>query len=119
MVYKTSTCGCCSKWVDHMRAHGFDVKTEDVQDIGRVKTEHGVPPQLGSCHTSLVGGYVIEGHGPADAVQRLLRERPKVTGISVPGMPVGSPGMEVPGRRDSYNIVTFDRSGPLAVFERR
>jgi hypothetical protein len=119
MVYKTATCGCCSKWVDHMRAQGFQVKTEDVDNISRVKETHGVPSAIGSCHTSLVGGYVIEGHVPGDAVHRLLREKPKVTGIAVPGMPAGSPGMEVPGRKDAYNILTFDKSGQTAVFEKR
>jgi hypothetical protein len=119
MVYKTATCGCCSKWVEHMRSQGFEVKTEDVDNISRVKATHGVPSEVGSCHTSLVGGYVIEGHVPADAVHRLLREKPKVTGIAVAGMPAGSPGMEVPGRKDAYNIVTFDKSGPTGVFEKR
>jgi hypothetical protein len=119
MVYKTSTCGCCSKWVDHMRSQGFEVKTEDVENIARVKATHGVPSQIGSCHTSLVGGYVIEGHVPGDAVHRLLREKPKVTGIAVPGMPAGSPGMEVPGRKDAYNIVTFDKSGQTGIFDKR
>ena len=118
-VYKTATCGCCTKWVDHMRARGFDVKVQDVDDIGRVKATHGVPPELSSCHTTLVGGYVIEGHVPADVVKRLLRERPKVAGLAVPGMPVGSPGMEQPGRRDPYAIVSFDRAGQRKIYERR
>jgi hypothetical protein len=118
-VYKTATCGCCSMWVKHMREHGFDVRAIDVEDMGRVKATYGVPAALESCHTSLVGGYVLEGHVPADTVRRLLRERPTAAGIAVPGMPAGSPGMEVPGRRDPYAIVTFDRSGQYAVFERR
>lgn len=118
-VYKTATCGCCSKWVDHMRAQGFDVKVQDVDDIRSVKATHGVPPELSSCHTTLVGGYVIEGHVPADVVKRLLRERPKVAGLAVPGMPVGSPGMEQPGRQDSYAIVSFDRAGQRKIYERR
>lgn len=118
-VYKTATCGCCAKWVDHMRAQGFDVKVQDVDDIGRVKATHGVPQELSSCHTTLVGGYVIEGHVPADVVKRLLRERPKIAGLAVPGMPVGSPGMEQGGRRDPYAIVSFDKAGQRKIYERR
>ena len=118
-VYKSPTCGCCTKWVDHMRANGFEVTAQNVEDMGAVKQKHGVPAQAGSCHTSLVGGYVVEGHVPADVVKRLLTERPKVTGVAVPGMPAGSPGMEVPGRRDPYTIVSFDQSGQLKVYERR
>ena len=118
-VYKTATCGCCAKWVDHMRAQGFVVKVHDVDDIGSVKAKFGVPRELGSCHTAVVGGYVIEGHVPADAVKRLLRERPKVAGLAVPGMPVGSPGMEQPGRQDPYAIVSFDQAGQRRIYERR
>ena len=119
-VYKSPTCGCCTEWVAHLRRHGFRVKTEDLTDLQSIKTRHGVPAALQSCHTALVGGYVVEGHVPADLVDRLLQERPKVTGIAVPGMPVGSPGMEVPGRpADRYQVVTFDRSGQTGVFATR
>lgn len=119
-VYKTSTCGCCSKWVDHMKAHGFELKVQDVEDISAVKTKLGVAPELGSCHTAQVEGYVIEGHVPATSVQRLLKERPKVTGLTVPGMPVGSPGMEIPsGQTEPYNVLTFTRDGQTKVFEKR
>ena len=102
-----------------MRTNGFDVKALDVEDIDTVKRTYGVPPALGSCHTSLVGGYVVEGHVPADAVTRLLRERPKVAGLAVPGMPVGSPGMEVGDRKEPYVIASFDKAGNAAVYERR
>jgi len=118
-VYKTATCGCCRNWVEYMRKAGFDVKAQDVEDIATVKATYGVPPELGSCHTSLAGGYVIEGHVPADAVKRLLRERPAVAGIAVPGMPIGSPGMEVGDRRDPFNIVSFDKQGKKSVYESR
>jgi hypothetical protein len=118
-VYKSPTCGCCSKWVDHMRAHGFDVKAMDVENINDVKRKNGVPQALSSCHTSLVNGYVLEGHVPADVVSRLIRERPKVAGLAVREMPIGSPGMEVEGRKDSYAIETFDKAGQSAVYERR
>jgi hypothetical protein len=120
MVYKTATCGCCSKWVDHMKAAGFAMKVQDVEDIAAVKEKFGVHQQVASCHTSQVGGYVIEGHVPASSVQRLLKERPKVVGLAVPGMPAGSPGMELPsGHKEAYAVVTFDRTGPTGVFERR
>jgi hypothetical protein len=120
VVYKTASCGCCTHWIDHMRANGFRVTSHDVADINRVKSEHGVPSEAASCHTAIVNDYVVEGHVPADAVQRLLRERPDVSGIAVPGMPAGSPGMEVPGgRRDAYSIVTFDENGQISLFEQR
>lgn len=119
-VYKSPTCGCCGKWVIHMREAGFDVKTTDVDDMSKVKASYGVSPELGSCHTALVGGYVVEGHVPADSVKRLLREKPKVAGIAVPGMPVGSPGMEVPsGQKDAYDVVAFQRDGKTSVFEKK
>jgi hypothetical protein len=119
-VYKSPTCGCCSKWVDHMKAAGFAVTSHDVDDVAAIKEKHGVPAEAGSCHTALVGTYVVEGHVPADAVKRMLRERPNIAGIAVPGMPVGSPGMEVPGRpADSYSIVAFEKSGKYSVYEKR
>jgi hypothetical protein len=103
-----------------MKARGFDVKVQDVEDIGTIKTKIGVRPDISSCHTSQVDGYVLEGHVPADVVQRLLKERPKILGLAVPGMPMGSPGMEVPdGRREAYAILTFDRDGKTTVYERR
>lgn len=120
VVYKSPTCGCCTEWVAHLRRHGFQVRPEDVTDLQAVKARHRVPPDLQSCHTALVGGYVIEGHVPADLVERLLRERPKAVGLAVPGMPVGSPGMEVPGARaERYRVLTFDRDGKTAVFATR
>ena len=119
-VYKSPTCGCCSKWIVHMREQGFVVKSLDVDDMNTVKTTYGVPVDAASCHTALVGGYVVEGHVPADTVKRLLREKPKVTGIAAPGMPVGSPGMEVPsGEVEHYNVVSFQKDGKTAVYEKR
>ena len=118
-VFKSPTCGCCGLWVEHMKAAGFDVRVQDVEDIDSVKRKLGVPGAVGSCHTAQVGGYVIEGHVPADAVQRFLKERPKVAGLAVPGMPLGSPGMEMGGRKDPYAILTFDQSGKTTVYEKR
>jgi hypothetical protein len=118
-VYKSPTCGCCSKWVDHVREGGFTVKVTDVSDeaLDALKAKHGIPQTAQSCHTGLVGGYVIEGHVPVSEVHRLLKERPAVAGIAVGGMPIGSPGMEVPGRPpQTYNVVTFDKTGAVKVF---
>jgi hypothetical protein len=120
VVYKSPTCGCCTEWVAHLRRHGFSVKTEDLLDLQPIKARHGVPAELQSCHTALVGPYVVEGHVPADLIARLLRERPPVAGLAVPGMPVGSPGMEVPGvPADRYRVLAFDRSGKTTVFATR
>jgi hypothetical protein len=96
-VWKTPTCGCCGKWVRHMQAAGFRVEVTDIDNVDPVKTANGVPLQLASCHTALVGGYVVEGHVPASDVRRLLKEKPAILGLTAPGMPAGSPGMDVPG----------------------
>ena len=117
-VYKTPTCGCCSAWIDHVKEHGFAVKAKDVPDLSALKKHYGVTQQLASCHTAFVDGYVVEGHVPADVIAKLLKERPKVKGIAVPGMPMGSPGMEGP-RRDRYDVVTFDSAGKTAVYAKR
>src|SRR5436190_6357543 len=96
-VYKTPTCGCCGKWVEKMQASGFGATVTNMDDVGPVKTKNGLPARLASCHTTLVGGYVIEGHVPAEDIKRLLRERPAgIVGLAAPGMPQGSPGMDVP-----------------------
>ena len=119
-VYKSPTCGCCKEWVTHVKKAGFQVDVKDMQDMATVKADAGVPTSVQSCHTAIVDGYAIEGHVPADVIQRLLKERPKVAGIAVPGMPVGSPGMEVPGRAaDKYDVVTFDRKGKTGVYTSR
>ena len=119
-VYKSATCGCCSKWVEHMQGNGFEVKAINVDDIDKVKRERGVPADAASCHTAIVNGYVVEGHVPADAVQKMLKEKPSIAGIAVPGMPMGSPGMEVPGgQKEAFNIVSFDKSGKTAIYEKR
>jgi hypothetical protein len=114
-VYKDPTCGCCAIWVTHMKMRGFDTTVMNVGDIAAVKAKYHVPNQLRSCHTALVGGYVIEGHVPATDVQRLLKQRPKVVGLAVPGMPIGSPGMEGQNGRP-YDVLTFDAAGKTTVF---
>ena len=116
-VYKSPTCGCCSKWNEHLEANGFEVKAIDMPDVRPMKEQLGVPAELASCHTAVVGGYVVEGHVPAEDVKRLLAERPDVTGLAVPGMPIGSPGMEVEGRpAEAYDVVAFTKGGEQTVF---
>lgn len=114
-VYKSSTCGCCAKWVAHLEEHGFAVKATDVPNIDRVKEVVGVPEELTSCHTAIVDGYVIEGHVPAEDVRRLLADRPPIAGLAVPGMPFGSPGMEGPNP-EPYDVIGFDEDGKLTRF---
>jgi hypothetical protein len=107
-VTKDPNCGCCGDWVEHLRQAGFAVEVRDVPEVNRVKARLGVPSDLAACHTAEVSGYVIEGHVPASAIRRLLDEKPKAKGLAVAGMPVGSPGMEVPGAPpDTYDVVLF------------
>lgn len=115
MVYKSPTCGCCSAWVDHLKANGFDVEVENVRDVNRIKQQQGVTRELASCHTALVDGYVVEGHVPAADIKRLLETKPAIAGLAVPGMPMGSPGMEGPIKQ-KYDVVSFDKDGKTKVF---
>jgi hypothetical protein len=110
-VSKDANCGCCSKWVKHLQAEGFQTEVKDVTDMTSVKSRLLVPPELYSCHTAQIDGYVIEGHVPAAAIRRLLLEKPKALGLAVRGMPVGSPGMESPDTLDEdYEVILFDHS---------
>lgn len=115
-VYKTPTCGCCAEWVDHMRANGFRVAVTDVAQLGPVKQTHGVPGDVATCHTGKIGGYFVEGHVPAEDVRRMLRERPDIIGIAVPGMPQGSPGMEQGGTPESYDVIAIGKDGSRKVW---
>tara|TARA_R110001592_G_scaffold81249_4_gene241276 strand:+ start:2480 stop:2938 length:459 start_codon:yes stop_codon:yes gene_type:complete len=117
-VYKSPYCGCCGAWVTHMKDHGHDVTTVEMEDLTAIKKMTGVPAPLQSCHTAVVGGYVIEGHVPASDVARLLAEKPKARGLAVPGMPVGSPGMEGPNP-EAYEVLVFQTDGTSAVYARR
>lgn len=117
-VYKSPTCGCCKEWVKHLQANGFSVIARDVPDVPRYKIANDVPVTLGSCHTATVDGYVIEGHVPASDVKRLLKERPPVRGLAVPGMPIGSPGMEQGAHKERYDVLTFDKQGNTSVYSR-
>jgi len=117
-VYKNASCGCCKKWVEHLQAAGFRVTVHDTSNLAGVMERYGVPRKLTACHTAEVDGYVIEGHVPADVIQRLLKERPGIAGVAVPGMPAGSPGMEseTPAR---FYILTFDKNGTTSVYGAR
>lgn len=114
-VFKSPYCGCCEKWVDHMRKAGFDVVTKDVNDVPAARKLTGMPERFGSCHTAKVGGYVVEGHVPAADVQRLLKEKPKAVGLAAPGMPQGSPGMET-NHPQPYDTLLVQADGSYKVF---
>jgi hypothetical protein len=118
-VYKSPTCGCCNLWIDHMKAAGFQVRSVDMEDLTEVKQSSGVPMKLRTCHTAIIDGYVVEGHVPADLVKKMLAEKPKVTGIAVPGMPIGSPGMEQGDQKDPYEVLLFDKAGKTTVYAKR
>ncbi|CAN7516996.1 DUF411 domain-containing protein [Acidovorax sp.] len=118
-VWKDPNCGCCQDWVDHMQANGFSVKVHDTGN-NAVRARLGLPQKLGSCHTALIGGYLVEGHVPASDVRTLLRQKPDALGLAVPGMPIGSPGMDGPaygGRKDSYAVLLVARNGSTRVFK--
>ena len=117
-VYKSKSCGCCAKWVDHLRAAGFTAVVHDTDDLDEVMTDFNVPRQLASCHTAKVGPYVIEGHVPADLIAKALHERPAIAGLAVPGMVTGSPGMEG-GAPQSYDIIAWTVNGHTSVYAHR
>ena len=118
VVYKSPTCGCCGKWVEHMEKAGFSVEVENMNDVAPIKRELGVPGRMQSCHTAKVGDYFVEGHVPADLVKRLLADRPDIKGLAVPGMPMGSPGMEGP-RKDPYDVIAIGKDGRARVYAHR
>lgn len=117
-VWKDANCGCCKDWITHMEKHGFTVISHDTPDMTPIKQKHGVGVDLISCHTGVIHGYVVEGHVPADLVRKMLGDKPKIAGLAVPGMPMGSPGMEG-GSKDAYDIVAFSKDGTRAVFASR
>jgi hypothetical protein len=115
-VYKTPTCGCCGNWVKHLQANGFEVAVQDVPDTAEYRRKFGVPEKLLSCHTGIVEGYALEGHVPAAEIQRLLKEKPRAKGLAVPGMPMGSPGMEG-STSQAYSVILFDAEGRTSVYK--
>ena len=114
-VYKTATCGCCTAWIDHLKANGFKVVAHNVADPGTIRAKFGIGEQYGSCHTGVVNGYAVEGHVPAGSIKKLLKEKPKASGIAVPGMPMGSPGMEGP-RKEAYKVLLVTKDGGTKTF---
>ena len=117
VMYKDPNCGCCGDWARHLESEGFTVTEKLSDDMASVKREHGVAPDIASCHTAIIDGYIIEGHVPADDIKRLLKERPEVTGLSAPGMPMQSPGMQKEGLPPKgYDVLSFDKSGKRAVY---
>lgn len=117
-VYASPTCGCCTKWVDHLKENGFLVTVESLVDVTPIKRQFAVPESLWSCHTAMVHAYIMEGHVPADLIQRVIRERPAIAGLAVPGMPNGSPGMEG-STKDPYDVMAFAANGAIHIFASR
>ena len=115
-VYKSPTCECCAEWMTHLEENGFQVESTNMADMQQVKSRFNVPRELSACHTAVVGGYVVEGHVPADDIKQALVNHPQVAGLTVPGMPVGSPGMERGDRQDPYNVLTFTAQGQTTIF---
>lgn len=118
VMYKTPACGCCEYWAVHLEENGFKVKREDLNSLAQTKMQYGIPPHLSSCHTAVVDGYTVEGHVPADVISRMLRERPDIRGLAVPGMPIGSPGMEGPNPQP-YDVLALMNDGSTQVYASR
>jgi hypothetical protein len=118
-MFKNPGCACCDQWAEHMAQNGFTLESSPTSRMNELKAHLGIPEQVKGCHTSVIDGLIVEGHVPADLVQRVLRERPEgIVGVAVPGMPMGSPGMEGP-RKDDYPVVLFDSSGAVMLYEMR
>lgn len=115
-VWKSASCGCCGKWIEHLQGAGFQVRFRNVDDLDAARSRNGVPRALASCHTARVGGYAIEGHVPAADIRKLLRDRPKAAGLAVPGMPSSAPGMDGPGA--PYEVLLFDAQGSARPWSR-
>lgn len=117
VMFKSPSCDCCTGWAEHLRKEGFTVVEHKKEDMDAIKSLFGVPEKLASCHTAYVDGYVIEGHVPADAVKQMLKEKPKITGLTAPGMPMKSPGMQKPGLPPKgYDVLSFDKSGNSQIY---
>lgn len=118
-VYKSKYCGCCGEWVKHMENNGFKVNVIETEALNEVKIKYNVPAPLASCHTAIIGNFIVEGHTPASSIKRFLKEAPKdAIGLAVPGMPLGSPGMEQGNMKQPYDVLAFDKQGHTVVFEK-
>jgi len=116
VVYRSPTCDCCGKWLEHLKKNNFNVKDIVTDDVQAIKKKYGVSEEMASCHTAIVDGYVIEGHVPAIDIMTLLKTKPKIIGIAVPGMPSGTPGMEMGDRKDAYNVMSFDKENHYEIY---
>ena len=116
-VYRSPTCGCCGVWVEHAQKHGFKIKDIKTEEIETIKQKYNIPPELASCHTTIIDGYVMEGHIPADDIKRFLQQEPKLAGLAVPGMPIGTPGMEARDIKQPFQILAFNDQGEVEVFK--
>jgi hypothetical protein len=117
-VYKDPDCGCCKEWIEHLKQNGFAVESVDMPDLSAVKAKYGINRNIEACHTAVVGNYVVEGHVPADLILKMLKEKPAIQGLAVPGMPMGSPGMEGASKQP-YDVLTFDSAGHTKVYAQR
>ena len=118
-VYKSKYCGCCGEWVKHMENNGFKVTVIETEALNEVKIKYNIPAPLASCHTAIIGNFIVEGHTPASSIKRFLKEAPKdAIGLAVPGMPLGSPGMEQGNMKQPYDVLAFDKQGHIVVFEK-
>ena len=118
-VYKSKYCGCCGEWVKHMENNGFKVTVIETEALNEVKMKYNIPAPLASCHTAIIGNFIVEGHTPASSIKRFLKEAPKdAIGLAVPGMPLGSPGMEQGNMKQPYDVLAFDKQGHTVVFEK-
>jgi len=116
-VYRSPTCSCCGKWMEHLKQNNFTIKDIPSEDMNAIKHKYGVSDEMASCHTAVVNGYVVEGHVPADDIKALLKAKPNVVGIAVPQMPNGTPGMEMDGKKDPYDVMSFDSDKHYQVFK--
>ncbi|MDY6783363.1 MAG: DUF411 domain-containing protein [Cyanobacteriota bacterium] len=116
-AYRSPSCGCCGEWIKHLEKHGFKITDTKTDEMTAIKEKYNVPQDLASCHTAVVNGYVVEGHIPADDIKRLVKQKPDIAGIAVPGMPLGSPGMEAGERKESFAVLAFNRDGKFEVFK--
>ena len=116
-VYRSPSCGCCSGWIKHLQEHQFNVIDIKTNNMNKLKQKYGIPDKLASCHTAIIDGYVIEGHVPATDIKQLLSQKPDIVGLTVPEMPVGTPGMEMGKRKDPFSVLAFDKDGKTTVFK--
>ena len=117
VVYRSPTCGCCGKWLEHLKKHDFNVTDHVTEDVQSIKDKYGVTAALASCHTAIVGGYIVEGHVPAGDIKSMLKNKPDIKGLAVPGMDAGTPGMEMGDRKSPFKVIAFDKQGQLTIYK--